>query len=44
MILHCDICGKFFDTDYEIGDEVNGVCFCENCAEINNKEKENEND
>ena len=44
MIAHCDICGKYFDTDYEIGDEINGVCFCEDCRIKNIGEKNNEDD
>lgn len=32
MICMCDICGRFFDTDYEEGTIDGGVTYCERCA------------
>ena len=32
MIEHCDICGKFFDSDYEVGTYKNGLTYCEDCS------------
>ena len=39
MIAHCDICGKMFDTDCEIGEEKDGLTFCEECAFLNSEEE-----
>ena len=32
MICICDICGRTFDTDYNVGTMVDGVTYCEECA------------
>lgn len=37
MICICDICGKFFDTDEEMGTIEDGITYCENCAVDNEK-------
>lgn len=31
MIVKCDICGKYFDTDTEIGDVIDNTTYCEDC-------------
>lgn len=32
MISRCDVCGKIFDTDVEVGTVKDGTTYCESCA------------